>query len=294
MATKPAPGHSSFAPAKVNLALHVTGQRGDGYHLLDSLVCFADVGDLITVAPSDDLTLTITGPHAAGLPLSDDNLVLRAARALHPARGARITLTKNLPIASGIGGGSADAAATLHALAALWALPLPDVETVLRLGADVPVCLTGHAARMQGIGETVTPLTLPAGWLVLVNCGVPVATGAVFAALRDRHNPPLPDKIPDLPDTAALASLLSTLRNDLQIPAMALCPAIATVIDALAAQPGCLLTRMSGSGATCFGLFSDPTLAHQAASALQTARPTWWVAACALHPAQNHAKRLTT
>jgi 4-diphosphocytidyl-2-C-methyl-D-erythritol kinase len=266
---------TEFAPAKINLALHVTGQRADGYHLLDSLVVFAGVGDRVTVMPADDLTLQITGPYGAGL--VGDNLVLRAARAFGLARGAAITLDKILPISSGIGGGSADAAAALRALAALWGVTMPD--DVLSIGADVPVCLAGRPARMTGIGDGVAALpALPPAWLVLVNPGVGVSTPVVFKALTHKDNAPLPRDVPRLKTTADLAAWLLMLRNDLEGPATRHLPVIGTVKAALSAQHGCLIARMSGSGATCFGLFADPLTAAAAARAIRTANPTWWVA----------------
>ena len=180
-----------FAPAKINLALHVTGQREDGYHLLDSLVVFAGIGDRISVAPSDRLSLTVTGPEGGGLEAGTDNLVLRAARSFGTGRGAAITLDKRLPVASGIGGGSADAAATLKALASHWGLTVPGADTVLSLGADVPVCLAGHPARMSGIGEVIGRVPdLPDGIaLLLVNPRVAVSTPEVFRALPGKDNP---------------------------------------------------------------------------------------------------------
>ena len=264
-----------LARAKVNLALHVTGRRADGYHLLDSVVAFAATGDRITVADAPDLSLTITGPFGPGLSTTD-NLVLKAARALHPARGAAITLEKNLPLASGIGGGSADAAATLLALSRLWSLPLPPPDAVLALGADVPVCLLGQPARMQGIGEALSPLTLPPAGLLLVNPGVAVPTADVFRALAQRDNPPLPP-MPALTDAARLATWLATCRNDLEPPARQIAPAIDETLQALAATPGCLLARMSGSGATCFALYPDAPSAQTAAQALRAAHPGWWI-----------------
>ncbi|MDP3960437.1 MAG: 4-(cytidine 5'-diphospho)-2-C-methyl-D-erythritol kinase [Pseudorhodobacter sp.] len=270
---------TEFAPAKINLALHVTAQRGDGYHLLDSLAVFADVGDRITVAANDTLSLAITGPMAAGLTPGDDNLVVRAARAFGVAPGAAISLEKNLPLAAGIGGGSADAAATLRALARLWQRPLPDAAAVLALGADVPVCLAGRAARMTGIGAGLVPVGLPAAWLVLVNPGVALPTAAVFAALARRDHAPLPRDLPQFQGLADLAAFLRLARNDLEAPAIRLAPAIAHCKASLASMSGCLLARMSGSGATCFGLFADPLTAHAAARALQAAQPGWWVAA---------------
>lgn len=266
----------AFAPAKVNLALHVTGRRADGYHLLDSLVVFAGVGDTVTATPSDRLTLRVTGPQARHLPVTDDNLVLRAARTMGVT--AALTLDKVLPVASGIGGGSADAAATLKALADLTGHALPAPAEILRLGADVPVCLTGRPTRMQGVGEILTPLpALPPAWLVLANPGVAVPTPAVFAALTRRDNPPLPE-VPTFADTAAMAQWLSAQRNDLEPPAIAIAPAIADTLAALSHQPGCLLARMSGSGATCFGLFAEEQAARAAATYLTTTHPTWWIA----------------
>jgi 4-diphosphocytidyl-2-C-methyl-D-erythritol kinase len=269
---------TEVAPAKINLALHVTGQRGDGYHLLDSLVIFAGVGDRVTVAAADDLTLQIAGPFGAGLSV-DDNLVLRAARAFRAARGSLITLEKTLPLSSGIGGGSADAAAALRALAALWGVALPSAAEVLAIGADVPVCLAGRPARMTGIGEGVVALpALPSAWLVLVNPGVGISTPAVFKALARKENAPLPRDVPRLKTAADLGAWLMMLRNDLEAPAMAHLPVIATVKAALSAQQGCLMARMSGSGATCFGLFADPLTAAAAARAIRATYPGWWVA----------------
>lgn len=264
----------AFAPAKINLSLHVTGRRADGYHLLDSLVAFAGVGDTVTAVPAETLTLAITGPQAAHLPLTDDNLVLRAARAMGAT--AALTLRKVLPIASGIGGGSADAAATLRALAALTERRLPDATTVLSLGADVPVCLVGRSARMQGVGETLAPVTLPPAWLVLVNPGLAISTAAVFRALDGAFGPPMP-AIPPFPDAEALAAFLAAQRNDLAPAALTLAPAIGDALAALAAQPGCRIARMSGSGATCYGLFSAESAARAAVGALT--RSGWWVAA---------------
>lgn len=272
-----------LARAKVNLALHVTGRRADGYHLLDSLVTFADLGDRVTAEPADALELRVTGPMAAGVPGGEDNLVLRAARAFGPAPGARITLEKHLPPASGIGGGSADAAAALRVLAALWGRDLPDAAAVLRLGADVPVCLRGETLRMTGVGEVLAPAPpLPPVWAVLANPGVAVPTPAVFAALDRRDNPPMPADLPRWRDAGALAAWLHGTRNDLEPPARALHPVIGQVLAALAAQPGCLLARMSGSGATVFGLFPDAAAAARAAAQLARPQPGWWVRAARL------------
>ena len=273
---------AEFAPAKVNLALHVTGRRADGYHLLDSLVVFPRVGDRVSAAPSATLTLTVDGPFAAGL-AAGDNLVLRAARLIGPGRGAALRLEKALPVASGIGGGSADAAAALRLLARVWRLPLPATAPLLGLGADLPACVAGAACRMRGIGERLDPVALPRFWLVLANPGVPVATGAVFAALAGRVGPPLAAP-PAVADARALAGWLAAQHNDLEAPASALAPPIAVALAALAAQPGCALARMSGSGATCFGLFADAASAETARAALHRAHPAWWVAAAPVDP----------
>jgi len=271
-----------FAAAKINLALHVTGQRADGYHLLDSLVAFADIGDRVHAETAADLSLDITGPEGAGLSPDSSNLVLRAASAFGAGQGARVCLEKHLPLASGIGGGSADAAAALRLLAQLWQRPLPAPADVLKLGADVPVCLAGRCCRMSGVGEVLAPVpALPPVWAVLANPRVEVPTPAVFKALPRKDNPPLPI-VPACVDAAALGRWLAMQRNDLQAPAIATAPVIAAVLDALAALPGALLARMSGSGATCFALFADAGLAQTAANLLRDSRPAWWIKAATI------------
>ncbi|MBF9030770.1 4-(cytidine 5'-diphospho)-2-C-methyl-D-erythritol kinase [Rhodobacterales bacterium HKCCE3408] len=269
----------AFAPAKVNLALHVTGQRSDGYHLLDSLVVFADVGDRLTFEDSDTRSLSVTGPFADGVPTGAENLIWKAADLLDPDRGVAITLEKNLPHGAGLGGGSSDAAAALEGLMALWTKRVPAPERVLSLGADVPVCY--HArhhewrARISGIGERLDPVPpIPPMHLVLVNPRVPVPTGACFAALATRENAPMdPSRWSDA-DT--FVSWLSRQRNDLETPALGLAPEIGRCLERLAVADGCRLARMSGSGATCFGLF-DPLEAHPAAEAIRADHPDWWV-----------------
>ncbi|TVR97727.1 MAG: 4-(cytidine 5'-diphospho)-2-C-methyl-D-erythritol kinase [Rhodospirillales bacterium] len=286
----------AFAPAKVNLYLHVTGRRDDGYHLLDSLVVFAELGDVIVAQPADALSLSIDGPFAAGVPDGPDNLVLRAAAALAAATGiaagARIHLTKNLPPASGIGGGSADAAATLRALRQLWGVTAdpPDLDRLaLALGADVPVCLYGRPAFFAGIGEELMPPPpLPPAWLVLVNPGVAVATAAVFRHRDGPFSPPGRFSAAP-PDAAALAALLADRRNDLEPVAMVLAPPIVAVRARLEAAPGALLVRMSGSGATVFALFAGPVEARAAAAKIQAERPGWWVRAAAIASAPEIA-----
>ncbi|MBV0913247.1 4-(cytidine 5'-diphospho)-2-C-methyl-D-erythritol kinase [Anianabacter salinae] len=266
-----------FAPAKINLTLHVTGQRADGYHLLDSLVVFADVGDTVRVTPGEGFT--VTGPRAAGVPVDGGNLVMRAA-ALMGASGLAITLDKHLPAASGIGGGSSDAAATLLAVARATGRALPEPKDILSLGADVPVCLTARPVRMEGIGETLTAVPhLPPFHLVLVNPGVEVPTPAVFAALGRKDNAPMPRALPAWPDAAALAAWLAAQRNDLEPPAKHIAPEVGTALARIAATEGCLLSRMSGSGATCFGLYAARAEAEAAAATLQRGCPDWWTTA---------------
>ena len=266
------------APAKVNLFLHVTGRRADGYHLLDSLAVFPAVGDSLAYTPAETLTLTLDGPFAGPLQAESDNLVLRAARLLAARAGivprGALRLTKNLPVASGIGGGSADAAAALRLLASAWRVPPADLGLALELGADVPVCLAGRPCRMQGIGESLLPAPgLPPCGLVLVNPGIAVPTPAVFRARTGGFT-----AAAALPrawsDAAAMAEGLRPLANDLEAPAIGIAPEIGTVLAALRTLPGSLLARMSGSGATCFALFADPAAAARAAAVL--ARPDWW------------------
>ncbi|MBT54007.1 MAG: 4-(cytidine 5'-diphospho)-2-C-methyl-D-erythritol kinase [Mameliella sp.] len=266
-----------FAPAKINLTLHVTGRRADGYHLLDSLVMFADVGDRVTVARADHMSLTVTGPMAAGVPTDARNLCWRAAEAF--GQPVAITLDKHLPAAAGIGGGSSDAAAVLRAMEQLFGRPFGG--DLLSLGADVPVCMVAHAARMQGIGEIVTPLDLPPLRAVLVNPRVEVATPAVFKALARRDNAPMVP-LPDSRKADAVFGWLADQRNDLEPPAAGLCPEISQVLGALSSLDGVRLARMSGSGATCFALFDADTPTQVMARDLQTAFPQWWVAATIL------------
>lgn len=274
----------AFAPAKINLTLHVTGQRADGYHLLDSLVGFCDIGDVIRIRPAEDLSLKVTGPRAAGVPTDGTNLVARAAELLRSAgQGAEITLEKHLPAAAGIGGGSSDAAASLRALAQFWGVDLPSEDRLLALGADVPVCMAPGAWRMQGVGEKLTPLpALPACDILLVNPGVSLSTPAVFGALTSRRNESMPEHLPTWASAAELSDWLAGQRNDLQAPAVAAAQVIGTVLEALRAS-GALYAAMSGSGATCFALFAPGSAQTQkAAETLRAAHPQWWVSAGAL------------
>lgn len=267
------------APAKINLFLHVTGRRADGYHLLDSLAVFGPAMDRLHAAPAAELSLTLQGPFAEGLAAEPDNLVLRAARALG-GQGAALRLEKQLPVASGIGGGSADAAAALRLLNRLHGLGLSASalrDLALPLGADVPVCVESRPMRMQGVGEVMAaaPRLPPAVALLLVNPRLALATPAVFRARQGAFSAPA--ELPEAwHDAAHMAADLARCGNDLQAAAMSLCPAIRLVLEAIAAQPGCLLARMSGSGATCFGIFADSAAAHRAMTAMPR---DWWSAA---------------
>jgi 4-diphosphocytidyl-2-C-methyl-D-erythritol kinase len=281
---------ADVAPAKVNLTLHVLGRRADGYHEIESLVAFADVGDRLTFVPGDTLALAVSGPTAQAAGAGADNLVLKAARALAKSvdglRLGRFNLEKQLPVAAGLGGGSSDAAAALRLLARVNDLS-PDDRRVRAAaqatGADVPVCLDPKARMMRGIGEVLSdPFALPELPAVLVNPGVAVPTRDVFAALAA---PPLtaPAQAEDFftidTDAAALVSILAARRNDLEIPAIKLQAVIADVLEALQASPHCLLARMSGSGATCFALFGSAGAAQEVAQRMQADHPGWWVRA---------------
>ena len=282
------------APAKVNLALHVLRRRADGYHELDSLVAFVpQAADVVRIAPARECTLEVTGPLAQGVPADKRNLALRAALALQERwpevfGPVRITLVKRLPAAAGIGGGSADAAAVIRAMMRLFTGAPSQGELLalaLRLGADVPVCLHSQAARMRGIGEQLTPLRLPSGLgVVLANPGVKVPTGEVFMRLAKARRTSavdtaagLPDDLPE--DKEAFLAALKTLRNDLEPVARVMVPMIGACVRTLAALPGALLARMSGSGATCFALFADGSTAQAAAEGLRWKYPTWWICA---------------
>jgi len=270
--------------AKVNLYLHVTGRRPDGYHEIDSLIVFAGVGDRLRIAPADRLELHVSGPLAAKVPRDRDNLALRAAERLadacRPRAGARIELEKHLPVAAGLGGGSADAAAVLNGLADHWRAPVPARtldEIALELGADVPVCRHGRPAFVAGIGERLSRAPpLPPAWLVLVNPGVDLATAQVFAARAGGFSTP-GRWTGVLSDTGALTERLAGLGNDLEAPARALAPAVGAVLARLGELPAVLLARMSGSGATCYGLFAGREAAQAGAAALAAERPDWWI-----------------
>jgi 4-diphosphocytidyl-2-C-methyl-D-erythritol kinase len=272
------------AYAKVNLYLHLTGRRADGYHLLDSLTGFITASDRLEAVAAEKLTLTLEGPYAAAVP-SEDNLVLKAARLLHArlalgAPGAALTLHKHLPVAAGIGGGSADAAAALRLLTRFWDVKLSLAELdelALALGADVPACLKNRTLYMSGIGEALKEGPELTGMpIVLANAGQPLKTAEVFAAFASGFSTPARHP-KEFASVRACAEFLAKCRNDLQEAAIKRMPAISTVLEALAAQQDCLLARMSGSGATCFALFEDKATADAAARRLSENHPSWWV-----------------
>jgi 4-diphosphocytidyl-2-C-methyl-D-erythritol kinase len=279
--------------AKVNLTLRVVGRRVDGYHDLESMVAFADCADRLMLEPGPQLSLVTTGPLAAACGETSDNLVLKAANLLaERVPGLKLgafTLEKVLPVAAGIGGGSADAAAALRLLARLNGLPLDDarlLEVALKTGADVPVCVASRACDMTGVGEGLMPLNLPKLPCVMVNPRVPVATKDVFAALGLRNGEILvgvTDVIesPAWPDGGASVSdwveAISIVPNDLEAPAMRIQPVIGEVLSALRSADGVLLARMSGSGATCFAIFADDPKAHAASVTIRRDHPAWWV-----------------
>jgi 4-diphosphocytidyl-2-C-methyl-D-erythritol kinase len=258
-----------LAPAKVNLTLHVTGRRVDGFHLLDSLVAFADVGDILTVGPGNGLE--VRGPFASGVPVDDANLIRRALSRAGARRAVR--LDKRLPHPGGLGGGSSDAATALRLADAVL-----DVPQLLSLGADLPVCGHGRAARMRGIGEDIAPVAMPVLHAVLVNPGADLPTAAVFGGLSSSSNPAM-TKLPESLDPRDWLAYVVAGRNDLEAPAIAAAPVVKDVLDALR-RSGAAVARMSGSGATCFGLWPTRIAAEAAAAGLR--REGWWVAASSL------------
>lgn len=262
-----------FAPAKINLTLHVTGQRADGYHLLDSLVVFANVGDRLWFEPGPEMLLKVSGPFAQGVPTDQRNLVWQAAELA--SWTGRITLEKNLPHGAGIGGGSADAAATLTALGG--------GAKAATLGADVPVCMRLAPTRMRGIGDQLDAADgIPPCWAVLVWPGVGVATPDIFKRLKNKTNSEMPEVLPTFQDHTGMTEWLGGMRNDLQASCEALVPEVSQALKALAGCEGAGLARMSGSGSTCFGLFETLSQADAAAQKIARAHPEWWVKSCVL------------
>ena len=272
------------AHAKINLYLHIIGKRGDGYHLLDSCIAFTKLCDTLIVEPSNTLSLNVSGAFSSSLfeIAEDDNLILRAARLLADTTGIRagasLSLVKRLPVAAGLGGGSADAAATLNSLIKFWKVDVRKInlpELALSLGADVPACLTTRPPFVGGIGEQIFPApNLPRAGLLLINPREPLATGDVFAGYsasysneaRFTANPS---------NVSELSALLVRRRNDLTDIVLRLCPVVGEILEVLATTPGCHLARMTGSGATCFGLFDNLNAAAKAAKVLECDK--WWI-----------------
>jgi 4-diphosphocytidyl-2-C-methyl-D-erythritol kinase len=280
---------AEVARAKVNLFLHVQGQRAEGYHTLESFVVFPAVGDLVEAEAALGLTLSVSGPFGDGLSAGADNLTLAAATALSDRMGgagsgpgAALRLTKNLPVAAGIGGGSADAGAALRLLSRMWpGAPMDELADIaFALGADAPMCLAQQPALIGGVGERLAPPpSFPAFWVVLVNPMQQLSTAEVFGELRRRANPAGPSVPAEFVDLEHLTSWLGTCRNDLEPSARALRPAIGRCLSALTWRPECRFARMSGSGATCFGIFATEAEALSAATDIRDAENGWWVAA---------------
>lgn len=273
-----------LAPAKVNLALHITGHRDDGYHLLESLVAFTHFGDYVSLKPAERTTLSACGPFDDQVPLDNSNLILRAHDLLaaefplHHRQAAALTLEKNLPIASGIGGGSSDAAAALILLARHWGLKLTEnmlASLALPLGSDVPMCVAARPLVARGAGEQIENVKLPGLPLVLVNPGEPLSTSSVFSALDKKDNPPLPP-LPEMHGIADVVAWLKQTRNDLEAPAASFVPSVRPALEALCAE-GADIARMSGSGATCFGIFPTEEAAQRAADAIARHHTMWFV-----------------
>jgi 4-diphosphocytidyl-2-C-methyl-D-erythritol kinase len=278
---------SERAHAKINLALHIIGRRLDGYHELESIVAFADVADVLTIAPAAEISISLTGPFANDLPPDGENIVLTAWHSLADYAGkknnqfspVKFHLEKNLPVASGIGGGSADAAAALRGLIRLFNLsisPQDRNEIALQLGADVPVCMVQKTSRMRGIGEIVSPIDINLlSGIVLVNPRIPAPTSKVFESLNLQCGQSFGTPISDLSDVHGW-------RNDLAAPATRIVPEIANVMGTLNSQPDIICSRMSGSGATCFGLTENFERAEVVAIAMRNQNPNWWVIATRL------------
>lgn len=278
-----------FAPAKVNLILHVGDSRADGYHELQSIMAFADIGDDLTVARGEGLSLAVEGPFADALKGEADNIVLKAARALAARAGlaanAKITLVKNLPVSSGLGGGSTDAAAALRGLCKLWQVNLIEADLqamAMSLGSDVPVCLKGRPCWVEGIGEKLNVIPIfPTLHVVLANPAVAVSTAQAYRTLKVRSG--IAREHPaTFRDANALIGFLETANNDLEEPASAIAPVVLDVLAAFCAEESTLLARMSGSGATCFGLYGSPEAARETAVRIAAEHPGWWVKAAKL------------
>lgn len=275
--------------AKLNLYLHVVGRRADGYHLIDSLFVFLDVCDDLVISESDRIELIVDGPYCGALGDPKNNLVMVAATTLAKeagiSLGARIRLTKNLPLASGVGGGSADAAAAMRGLREVWSLDFSDEDLMrigLDLGADVPSCIGSRAAAVSGVGEIVEPISdMPDFAVLLVNPLVEISTAQVFAELKNRGDSfsEAATLAADLCDFSRLVAEIAARKNDLEAPAIGIAPVIGQLLNELKTLPGCSLARMSGSGATCFGLFEEIESARRAAEIFRDQHPDWWITA---------------
>lgn len=285
----------AFAPAKINLSLHVTGRRADGYHLIDSLVGFAGVGDRVSVTRDTVNGLTVSGPHSDETPADRTNLVTQVADLVWPDKPVQIHLEKNLPVASGIGGGSADAAACLRALECLSGRAMDPGKSaqLLKIGADIPMCISSVPARIGGIGDEIAPLpSLPKYPIVLVNPRVAVSTASIFEALPERENPEMQDVPADVSDASRVLRWLKNQRNDLQDVAVSIVPEIGVVLRSISVNRGCQLSRMSGSGATCFGVFDTISAANDAAVAMAEQFPDWWIISTQLDGQERAAAQL--
>ncbi len=292
MGTKMIKPVSAMAPAKINLSLHVTGRRPDGFHDLESLVVFAAMADYLDAVPAKQDNLLVAGPFASLIKNDKTNLVLRALATFRSRwpdavkTGLEIKLVKNLPVAAGIGGGSSDAAAALRIMAQMSSSeidPTALMEMALELGSDVPVCLACRPNIMAGIGERLAPVSdLPPAYLVLANPGQPSNTKEIFAGLIRRQNPPMPELPPRFESARSLANWLATTRNDLVEPACALVPQIKAITGFFNDDKDCLFARMSGSGATVFALYEGELAALAAAARLQKIWPQYWVSASAI------------
>ena len=271
------------APAKINLYLNIIGQRVNDYHELDSLIAFAAHGDQIEVKKCDHFKLEASGPFSETLPPINENLVIKAAKELARGTnyegGACIKLIKNLPVSSGVGGGSADAAATLKALNDLWETNLQNKDLMvmaLRLGADVPACMLSKTARMSGIGDKLSKVSgLPNCGILLVNPGIPISTVNVFQLFEGDFSNQV--KIPKIENSEAFFDFLSNQKNDLQDAAIKIAPIIKEVLNILTDDPNCRLARLSGSGGTCFGLYEDEATALFTAESMFGHFPDWWI-----------------
>lgn len=282
-----------LAPAKINLTLHVTGQRSDGLHLLDSLIVFTKIGDILSFESANKTSLSVTGLEGLSIPAGQNNIILKTANLAGPGYQREISLNKILPVSSGVGGGSADAAATLRDMAHLG-YNVPPKE-IFNLGADVPACLECLPLRVQGVGDTfkIIPDWPKGGAIILVNPRITLSTSKVFNALLRKDNKPMETKIPSFKNIKSLADFISKNRNDLQNTSTKLEPEILKVLISIKKTEGCLIARMSGSGATCFGLFETLREANDASSQLKKDFPNWWITPSALTVDQNNLKPIS-